>query len=82
MAKHVSDNMNLTKFSAVMISYIIITYLVAPAAGYWLFGQTVTAAGNGFIFGSILSIVLWKLFGERIVRGEIMSIIDSRALSK
>jgi hypothetical protein len=65
---------DMTKFSGVMFFYMMLTYIVCTAVGYLLFGRTVEAAGNGFIFGSIVSIILWKIFGIRIVKGEIMKV--------
>jgi hypothetical protein len=60
---------NLAKYAGVMAFYAVLTYLLFPAIAYFLFGKTLEAAGNGFIAGSIVSVVLWKVFGYELVKG-------------
>jgi hypothetical protein len=60
---------NLTKYTSVMVFYAVLTYLLFPAASYFFFGKTLEAAGNGFIVGSIVSIVLWRMVGTKMVKG-------------
>lgn len=60
---------NLTKYAGVMVFYAVLTYLLFPAIAYFLFGKTLEAAGNGFIVGSVVSVVLWKVFGYGLVKG-------------
>jgi hypothetical protein len=62
-------NFNLTKYTGVMAFYAVLTYLLFPAIAYFLFGKTLEAAGNGFIAGSIVSVVLWKVYGYGLVKG-------------
>ena len=62
-------NFNITKYGGVMAFYAVITYLIFPVIAYLLFGKTLEAAGNGFIVGSIASIVLWKFYGFGMVKG-------------
>jgi len=57
------------QFTFVMAFYVVISYILFPLVSYFMFGQSLEAAGNGFIFGSILSIVLWKLYGFQMVKG-------------
>ena len=52
-----------------MAFYAVLTYLIFPALSYFLFGKTLDAAGNGFIVGSIISVVLWKVYGFGLVKG-------------
>ena len=52
-----------------MTFYAVISYILFPLFSYFMFGQTLEAAGNGFIFGTLLSIVLWKLYGFQTVKG-------------
>jgi len=59
---------NLTKYTGVMVFYAVLTYLLFPAASYFFFGKTLEAAGNGFIVGSIVSIVLWRMVGMGMVK--------------
>ena len=60
---------NLTKYTGVMAFYAALTYIIFPAIAYFLFGKTLDAAGNGFIVGSIVSVVLWKVYGFGLVKG-------------
>jgi hypothetical protein len=60
---------NITTYGGVMAFYAVITYILFPAIAYFLFGKTLEAVGNGFIVGSIVSIVLWKFYGFGMVKG-------------
>lgn len=60
---------NITKYTGVMAFYAVITYLLFPAVAYFMFGKTLEAAGNGFIVGSVVSVVLWKFYGFGMVKG-------------
>ena len=62
-------NFNLTKYTGVMAFYAVLTYLLLPAIAYFLFGKTLEAAGNGFIVGSIVSVILWRMAGTMMVKG-------------
>jgi hypothetical protein len=62
-------NFNITKYGGVMAFYAVITYLLFPVIAYFLFGKTLEAAGNGFIVGSVISVVLWKVYGFGMVKG-------------
>jgi hypothetical protein len=52
-----------------MAFYAVLTYLLFPAIAYFFFGKTLEAAGNGFIAGSVVSVVLWKMVGMGVVKG-------------
>ena len=60
---------NITKYAGVMAFYAVLTYIIFPAIAYFLFGKTLEAAGNGFIAGSIVSVVLWRMVGMGMVKG-------------
>ena len=62
-------NFDVTKYTGVMVFYAVLTYILFPVIAYFLFGKTLEAAGNGFIIGSIASIVLWKFYGSGLVKG-------------
>jgi len=62
-------NFNITKYAGVMAFYAVLTYLLFPAIAYFFFGKTLEAAGNGFIAGSVVSVVVWKLEGMGMVKG-------------
>jgi hypothetical protein len=51
-----------------MLFYAILACIIGPLLFYYLMGRTVDAAGNGFIAGSILSIVLWLTVGKKMVK--------------
>jgi hypothetical protein len=59
---------NLTKYTSVMAFYAVLTYLLFPAIAYLAFGKTLEAAGNGFIVGSIVSVILWRMVGMGMVK--------------
>lgn len=48
-----------------MVFYIVLSYIIFPLAFYYLAGKTLGSAGNGFIVGSIVSILLWYNFGKK-----------------
>ena len=58
---------NLTKYTGVMAFYAVLTYILFPAIAYFLFGKTLEAAGNGFIAGSVVSVILWRMVGMGMV---------------
>jgi hypothetical protein len=60
---------DITKYGGVMAFYAVLTYLLFPAVAYFLFGKTLEAAGNGFIVGSVVSVVLWRMVGMGMVKG-------------
>jgi len=60
---------NITKYASVMAFYAVLTYLLFPAIAYFFFGKTLEAAGNGFIVGSVVSVVLWRMVGMGMVKG-------------
>ncbi len=62
-------NFNVTKYGGVMAFYAVLTYILFPAIAYFLFGKTLEAVGNGFIIGSVVSIVLWRMVGMGMVKG-------------
>ena len=58
---------NMQKFLAVMGFYILLSYVIFPIGFYYLAGKTLASAGNGFVLGSVVSIVLWFMFGKKMV---------------
>jgi hypothetical protein len=53
------------KFLAIMAFYIILSYIVSPLIFYYVFNKTLLSAGNGFMFGSVVSILLWQFYGSK-----------------
>jgi hypothetical protein len=54
-------------YLATMVFYMLLSYVFAPLAFYYAFDKSLISAGNGFIAGSSLSIVLWLYFRSYIV---------------
>ena len=55
-------------FYGIMAFYAILTYLVLPY-GFYQYKKTLESAGNGFIIGSIISVMLWVTYGSHLVKG-------------
>ena len=58
---------SLTKFLQIMLFYIFVSYLLGPVIFYYAFGRTLKSAGNGYVVGSILSVVLWHFYGSKMI---------------
>jgi len=54
-------------FMGIMAFYAIISYIIGPIVGYYAGGRTYNSAGNGFICGSLISIILWYSVGQKMV---------------
>lgn len=59
---------DLGTFAGIMFFYATLTYLIFPVVFYYAFGRTLASAGNGFVVGSLFSIVLWVAFGRHLVK--------------
>ena len=59
-------NPKLQAFIGIMAFYAILTYVIFPLAFYY-FKRTFASAGNGFIAGSLISILLWLSVGRKMV---------------
>lgn len=57
----------LSTFIGIMAFYIMLSYIIGPIIFYYAFGKTLKSAGNGFIVGSLVSIVLWHFAGSKMV---------------
>lgn len=53
-------------FVGIMVFYAILTFLVFPYLFYSR-KNTLESAGNGFVAGSVLSLVLWFMVGRSMV---------------
>jgi len=54
-------------FSSILAFYAILSYIVFPLGFYYFIERSLISAGNGFVLGSIISIMLWFGFGRKIV---------------
>lgn len=58
---------NLQGFISTMLFYIVLSYVIMPLIFFYSFDKTLLSAGNGFVVGSLLSVVLWFNFRSSIV---------------
>jgi hypothetical protein len=54
-------------FIQIMVFYIILSFIIGPLVGYYIGGNSYENAGYGFIVGSALSIILWIMYGQKMV---------------
>ena len=59
--------MNISLYSGIMAFYAVLTYFVFPIIFYYTMGKTAKAAGQGFVLGSVVSVVLWFFYGSKMV---------------
>jgi hypothetical protein len=59
--------MNISLYSGIMAFYAVLTYFVFPMIFYYTMGKTAKAAGQGFVLGSVVSVVLWFFYGSKMV---------------
>jgi uncharacterized membrane protein len=59
---------NIWTFVSIMLFYIVLSYLIVPIAFYYGFGKSLSKAGDGFVVGSVLSILLWYFVGSKMVK--------------
>jgi len=54
-------------FVGIMLFYILLSYVIFPLGFYYIVGKTLANAGNGFVVGSLASIVLWLSVGKNMI---------------
>jgi len=59
---------NFTMFLGIMIFYILLSYVIFPVAFYYFYKKSLVAAGNGFVVGSIVSLLLWWGYASKMVK--------------
>jgi len=59
----------LSKFAMVMAFYAILACILMPVLFYYLLGKTLLSAGNGFMVGSVVNILLWNFVGYHYIKG-------------
>ena len=56
------------QYVQIMLFYAVLSYLVLPAVFYYFAtSNKLVVAGNGFALGSVISIVLWYVYGAKMV---------------
>ena len=58
----------LQTFLGIMVFYILLSYVIFPLGFYYLVEKSLKSAGNGFIVGSVLSVILWLTYGKKMVK--------------
>jgi hypothetical protein len=61
------DSNKFQTFLGIMAFYIILSYILFPLAFYYLIEANLTSAGNGYVAGSLFSVILWLAFGRKMV---------------
>ena len=54
-------------FFMIMLFYILLSYVVGPMFFYYFVEKSLLSAGNGFVVGSVLSIMLWYGYGSKMI---------------
>ena len=57
----------LHSFIGIMIFYVLLSYVIFPLGFYYGIGKTLANAGNGFVAGSLLSVILWLGVGRKMI---------------
>uniref|UniRef100_A0A6C0DLF5 Uncharacterized protein n=1 Tax=viral metagenome TaxID=1070528 RepID=A0A6C0DLF5_9ZZZZ len=57
-----------SKFVQIMLFYILLSFFIMPLLFYFLINKTDASAGNGFVVGSILSLLLWFVYGSKMIK--------------
>jgi hypothetical protein len=58
---------NLNTFVGVIAFYVFLACILFPVVFYYAFNRSLVTAGNGYVAGSLLSIVLWFVYGNKLV---------------
>jgi hypothetical protein len=53
-----------SNFFIIMTFYSCLSYIIFPIIFYYSFGKTIEAVGNGFVTGSVATILLWYFAGK------------------
>ena len=59
---------NLQTFLGIMAFYILLSYVIFPLGFYYLVEKSLISAGNGFLIGSLISIALWIVVGQKLIK--------------
>ena len=64
-----NDNTMSPKFQAfvgIMVFYALLSFVIVPALFYYR-KNTLVSAGNGYVAGSVLSLILWFMVGRNTI---------------
>jgi hypothetical protein len=51
-----------------MAFYVVLSYVIGPLVFYYFIERSLSSAGNGFIAGSVLSVILWISVGSTMIK--------------
>jgi len=54
-------------FIGTMLFYVLLSYLIMPLAFFYFVEKSLMSAGNGFMVGSVVSVLLWLSFRTVII---------------
>ena len=60
-------NKSFITFASIMFFYAILACFLGPVLFYFLWKKSFKIAGYGFITGSIVSIMLWLFYGQKMI---------------
>lgn len=55
-------------FYSIMAFYVFLSYILGPLVFYYAIERSLSSAGNGFIAGSLVSILLWLMVGSKMIK--------------
>ena len=61
-------NSKLQSFLGIMVFYILLSYVIFPSIFYYFVEKSLVSAGNGFVVGSAISVVLWFVYGRKMIK--------------
>lgn len=53
-------------FVGIMVFYALLSFIICPALFYYR-KNTLASAGNGYVVGSVLSLILWIMIGRTMI---------------
>ena len=56
------------KFIQIMMFYVLLSFILFPLLSYYIFDNTLESACNGYVVGSIISLLLWQFYGKKLIR--------------
>jgi hypothetical protein len=57
----------LATFSSIMLFYAVLACFLTPLVFYFIGNRSLKVAGHGFLVGSVVSMVLWVMYGSKMV---------------
>lgn len=57
-----------SKFIQIMLFYILLSFFIMPLLFYFFIKKSDASAGNGFVVGSVISLLLWHFYGSKMIK--------------